>query len=179
MANNKASTNNKVNIIANIMKSSKLKLNYLNDGYLYKFNETYINYEKELKFIQGLYVCNMKDFFLNNNLSDITTKLYFIGELIYEDDFDNPIKTIIGQCKFRECYYVYCIIQKKNQTWLDTIFPEYNVYISTNIKDTLRSCFSLKELNSLDSWFKARITGYTTSNLNESYNIYDDLMMNL
>jgi hypothetical protein len=168
---------NKVNKILNIMKTSKLKLDYLNNGYL-NFNETYINYDYELKFIKGLYISNIQEFFISNNLFDITTKLYFIGELIHEDDFDNPIKTIIGMFCFKSNYYIYCIIEKQKKNWLDTLFPEYNVYISTNLKAILKCCLSLKELNSLDAWFKARITGYTTTNLNKCYNIYDDFLDN-
>jgi hypothetical protein len=169
-------TTERVNIIANIMKTSKLNKEYLNNGYLLDFNETHINYEKELKFTKDLYVSNIADFFMDNLLADITTKLYFIGEIINEDDITSTIKTIIGQIYFRGCYYIYSIIQKPKKCWLDTIFPDYSVTISTKLKDTLRWCLSTKEFNSLDAWFKSRITGFTSLNLNDSYKIYDDFL---
>lgn len=165
-------------MITPLLLSSKLKCEYLDNGFLYNFNEIHLYYKNDLKCVDQLYIININiiKFFEDHKLSQITTKLYFMGEIVYENEFHDKKKLIIGVFSYFQRKYIYCIIQKNNLSWINNIIPEYKIYIGITLESLLYKCLTIKEIKSLDSWFRARITGYTTDDYTESFSIYDDFL---
>ena len=159
-----------------LLYSSQLKSKYID--HLDNFNEMYVDYEKYLKCINDLYNIDIIEYFYTTRLSTITTKLYFSSEIIYEDEFNNKKNLIIGEIQYMRCKYIYCIIKKDNLFRINTLIPEYAIYMAKTLHHLLNKYLSIKEIKSIDSWFKARITGYTTDNLSNSYKVYDNFLDN-
>ena len=174
--NNINEKKNMIDTIIPLLLNSKLKSEYLDNGVINDFNEIHLYFKNDLKCVEGLYIVDIDTYFENAKLSEITKKLYFFGEITYENEFNKKKKLIIGEINYFHQRYFYCIIQKENLFWINNYIPEYTIYIAGTFKTLLYRCLSFKELKSLDSWFKSRITGYITDDLTESFKINDNFL---
>jgi hypothetical protein len=167
--------------IIDLLNTSKLTPDSIDN--LSYFKDDLIDYKREILMPENLQRINIYNYLNNNKLSQITTRVYFVGEIMHEDQYKKRMRLILGQVNYEDTNYTYCVIQKEHKMKL---IPYYKVYITVKLTNLLFDCLTNNELVSIEAWFKARIitNGLFTiykffDNITDKYDITEDLIKKL
>jgi hypothetical protein len=167
--------------IIDLLNTSKLTPDCIDN--LSYFKDDLIDYKREILMPENLQRINIYNYLNNNKLSHITTRVYFVGEIMHEDQYKKRMRLILGQVHYEDTNYTYCVIQKEHKMKL---IPYYKVYITVKLTNLLFDCLTNNELVSIEAWFKARIITNSLftiykffDNITDKYDITEDLIKKL